>query len=74
LKICLLSAPLHGTRQRKKVFFFEKILCRVPASPALDKAGKLVKIGFVFPALPSVFGIALGKGSLGKVTITDPFF
>jgi hypothetical protein len=52
----------------------------VPASPALGKAGKLAKIGFVFSALPSVFGIALGKGyllpsvALGKATTTDSFF
>jgi hypothetical protein len=76
LKICLPSAPLPGTRQRKKIEkFFAKcptaghsakkknlILCRVPTSPALGKFGKLAQIGFVFLALPSVFGIALSKG------------
>jgi hypothetical protein len=52
----------------KEIFF--KILCQVPSSLALDKAGKFAKIGLFFPALPSVFVIALGKGFLYRVLHT----
>jgi hypothetical protein len=50
-----------------KEIFFKKNLCRVPSSLALGKAGKFAKIGLLFPALPSVFVIAIGKGFLYRV-------
>jgi hypothetical protein len=43
----------------------------VPTFPALGKARKLTKIGFVFPALPSVFlALHSAKAALSSVALS----
>jgi hypothetical protein len=67
LKNSLLSAPLHGTRQSKKKI--KKNSLPSGFFPGTQQSWETGQNWLRFPALPSVFGIALGK-----VTITDLFF
>jgi hypothetical protein len=44
------SANLAGTRQRVFIFFFVKILCRVPTDPALGKGFKFLFLKIFLPS------------------------